>query len=277
MMGRLQGFFRQTFLRLAGASLVGLSLVLTGCSSNVESSATADNGVAESATEVGTDSASIVATAGATTIAAGTARFSMDGSTDARGGGSGLQTTAGSYTMQGSIDFENGKSEVKVVPGEVGEAGAVKIITVGDIQYVQLGATDSDEWIKSETKDPGTGDSVSVPLNVVGVLKDIGDPIEVGTDSVEGVPATKYTGTVEAEQALVGAGIPVGESHSEMITGDAEISVWIDDQGRIVKTEHRTSAEVGRTEIDTTVSVRLFDFGASLDIQAPPPAEVHGS
>lgn len=263
----------QILLRLAGVGLAGLGLVLAGCASDADSTTTSDSEAAASAT----DSASLISTAGEKTIAAGTARFSMNGSTDASGGSAGLQTAAGSYTMEGSIDFANGNSQVKVIPESAGKEGQVEIITIDDVQYVKLDSTGDGEWIKRDTRNPGTGDSVSVPLNFVNVLKDISDPQEAGSDPVEGVQATKYTGTTDVRQALDGAGIPVGQSDAQSITGEAEISVWIDDQGRIVKAEHKTDARVGRTDIETQISIRLFDFGVTLDIKAPPTDEVPGS
>ena len=276
-MAELHGFSRQVLVRLAGIGLAGLSLVLAGCSSDSDSTTTTESEAAAGATGFGTDPAALIATAGQKTLAAETARFTMSGSTDASGGSSGLQTTAGGYTMEGSIDFENGNSRVKVIPESAGEEGQVEIITIDDVQYVKRDSAGDGKWIKMDTRNPGTGHSVSVPLNFVNVLKNIDDPQEVGPDTVEGVQATKYTGTTEVQQALEGAGIPVDQSGATEIAGDAEISVWIDDQGRIIKAEHQTNAEVGRTSIHTKISIRLFDFGVSLDIKAPPPGEVHGS
>jgi hypothetical protein len=275
-MARPYGQSKASLVRLGGVGLAGLGLVLAGCVSNPNATPPANETSTTVDADAEIDPASIISAAGEKTFAAGTARIQMSGSTDANGGTSGLVTAAGSFTMEGSIDFENGSSDVRVTPGSTGKAGEVRIVTVNDVQYVHMGRSGSDDWLEKGTRDPGTGALISVPLNYVNVLQNISDPVGVGPDKVGGVETVKYTGVSELEPALDGAGIPVSRSDVDAVVGDAEISVWIDEQGRIVKTEHRANAQVGRTEILTEITSSLSDFGVDLDIQAPKSDEAGG-
>lgn len=98
-------------------------------------------------------------------------------------------------------------------------------------------------------------------------------------DTVKGTPLTRYDGSVVDPQlpdALDGMGIstedPLTLSQASGLVID--ISVWVDDEGRIVQILRTVSADTPQGALGATELTTLSNFGGSIDISSPPANRV---
>lgn len=268
-------FANSTRLRLAGVGLAGLGLVLAGCASDPETTTTQETpSPATPAPEIGTSPAAVITQAGQKTIETGSARFTATGTTKGVNNNTGKTEQATKYSMEGSYDFENHAIEAKMNGAIFGEQGDVEIISVDGLAYMKMPSLGSDKWLKTPLP-PSSGGSFSDPTKTFDELRQLANLREVGPDTVDGVQATKYSGTTkDIKEALASAGVPVSEGDAGKITGKSKTSVWIDDDGHIIKLTNETKAEAAGVEVESSTSVSFYDLGSDVDIQAPPADQV---
>lgn len=272
-------FAKSTRVRLAGMGLAGLGLVLAGCASDPEptdapGTATSETGATTDAPVAGTDAMAVITQAGQKTIEAGSARFKSSGSTTSAGKDSSTPQVS-SYSMEGSLDFEAQSMEAKLSGDLFGEQGDVEMITVGDTAYMKLPSLGGEKWLTTPVPEGTSGNTLSDPTKAFVDLGKLTKPKEVGPEMVDGVSATKYTGTnKDIKKVLAEAGVPVSEDDTAKLSGESETSVWIDDEGVIIKVSNQTRAEAGGAVVEAETSMSFFDLGSDLDIQAPPAEEV---
>ena len=111
------------------------------------------------------------------------------------------------------------------------------------------------------------------PANLLAMLRGIADVEEIGTDTVRGKKATHYTGRINMSKAIGAAPSADKKQVSsvfENLSKEFPVDVWVDEQGRTVK----LSTNGGSSENNFSFSLEFFDFGADLNISAPPSGDV---
>lgn len=264
---------RPTLIRVAGVGLAGVGLVLAGCSSSPEPTIPPES-QATATGETVTGVAATILQAGQKTMDAGTARFSVSGSTTGIDSSSATSDGSSTYTMEGGYNFTNNSFEAKMSAGALGQAGEVQIIVADGATYMKIPGFGDGKWLKAPLSEIGVDDSFSDPQEAFDDLKNLSDLTEVGPDTVDGVQATKYTGTQSIDDALEEAGVPDSENSSGNVSGESQTSIWIDGEGRLIQMMSKTTAKVGGKAVATETTMRFYDFGTDLSISAPPADEV---
>ncbi|CAB4671121.1 unannotated protein [freshwater metagenome] len=189
--------------------------------------------------------------------------------------------------LDGGIDFKNNSTSLKTSLGDLGipglDAAEVEIRLVGETAYIRVGdliggigsaLLGGKEWIAMDLSALG-GESLASanPANLLATLRGIADVKKVGTDTVRGNQATHYTGIINLADAL-GAAPRADQkeisSAFENLSKEFPVDVWVDSEGRTVK----LSTNGGSSENNFSFSLEFFDFGADLNISAPPSGDV---
>jgi hypothetical protein len=132
----------------------------------------------------------------------------------------------------------------------------------------------ADDWTGFFLGDPGGPRNVNDPLWPLDALFGARDAVEIATEEVRGVPATRYRLTIDlakADAALsAGVTVPVGPFRA---LSRIPAEVWLDDVGlarRIaVLTDSATSDDAPTWSV-----VELWDFGVAADISPPGPDDL---
>jgi hypothetical protein len=180
-----------------------------------------------------------------------------------------------------------------------------RTITIVDTTYTEVpepdGAASGKPWVRTvydrasaeelfeQSYEPPGDDEVSVsisrfafgspsgPGQYLDELRAISAELEVaGTDEVRGVPTTRYRTTVSSavrdrrmleregwKQVNIDRYLAQAQPHTE------EVEVWLDPEGRVRRI---VTTVPGRMETVTTTE--YYDFGADIEIEAPPADEV---
>jgi hypothetical protein len=222
------------------------------------------------------DAAELVRAAPAATAEAGSARIDMTVSAagvEVHGEGvMALDEQLGTLTM------------------DTGAGPSIETVFDGQVSYLRSDLfgplPDGVEWVRLDAQavaESQTGVDISQlattdqnPTDALGALEAVADDgvEEVGEDDVRGVEATHYRATVDLLAAIEEAEAVTDREafeHLADVYGDdpAEIDVWIDDDGRVVR--QATSFEVAGSELTTTIE--LYDFGTDVDVEVPSESE----
>jgi|GEM_PF-2193049 len=194
---------------------------------------------------------------------------------------------ASKFDLDGGVDFKNNSTSLKTSLADLGipglESSKVEIRLVGETAYIRVGdliggigsaLLGGKEWISMDLSALG-GDSPAGanPANLLAMLRGIADVEEVGTESIRGNQATHYTGIINLADALGAAPSADKKQVSsvfENLSNEFPVDVWVDEQGRTVK----LSTNGGGSENNFSFSLEFFDFGADLNISAPPASDV---
>jgi len=194
---------------------------------------------------------------------------------------------ASKFDLDGGVDFKNNSTSLKTSLADLGipglESSKVEIRLVGETAYIRVGdliggvgsaLLGGKEWISMDLSALG-GDSPAGanPANLLAMLRGIADVEEVGTESIRGNQTTHYTGRINMSKAIGAAPSADKKQVSsvfENLSNEFPVDVWVDEQGRTVK----LSTNGGGSENNFSFSLEFFDFGAELDISAPPSSDV---
>lgn len=262
---------RTTRLALfAAAGLVGLA----GCSS----SSPAPPEPTASAPIATASPASLLSEAANATTQAGTAKVTS--TTTLRGGE--FTTT---IDANGVVNFPAKQIDMTMQMDLLGQQQEMAIIVDGSKTYVKM-AMLGDKWIEAPMEELA-GVSYTDPTASLQQLKDVADLQEAGTETINGAPATKYTGTVDIDKALAQAGLSeeqMAEVRKQLEKVDvktADVAVWVDEEGRVVRADQTMSFDLGTAapsgmggQMDMSSSTTFSDFGLTTDIKAPPADQV---
>jgi hypothetical protein len=250
--------------------------------------------------------AAVASTAGAghgpTRVVSGQPIFAAAATTEAaRTAQVSVSVTAGSNVtnVQGSVNLAADTADLTTdLPMGV---GTVEVRTIGSAAYVKLptnfqGLAGGKAWIEADLPaiDSVAGQQLGLPalgsgLDMTGMLDWLrgvsSDVTQVGKDTVHGVGTTHYRASVDLTKAAANAPAAVRSrvGQAAQALGQAvPVDVWVDGQGRL--RQLTASIDTGSARgpsggalPDTgpvVVTVDLWDFGAPVNVTAPPADEV---
>lgn len=289
-------------------ALVALVLAIVGC----EAGDTGDTGDTEDPVPTETDEGlERISEAAENTVEEGTARFTLTVETgDTATTDTGVDadddpdapatTTTAMVEAEGEEDFEEERRRL-VVQGPQGE---LEIIVDGSELYLQLPATEDEQWARADINElaedgVGFGGPGGVPFqdsrSNLEVLQDAtGDVSEVGEEDVQGEPTTQYELTINLQDAAALAEDDAAGTLEQLAeqTGldELDMQVWVGDDDLIRRVAY--TVDLGQIQVEEdvdadgaeddpgadieadpqgaiTVTVEYYDFGTELDIELP--------
>jgi hypothetical protein len=117
------------------------------------------------------------------------------------------------------------------------------------------------------------------PTQFLAYLRGVSDEVEtLGREAVRGVGTTHYRATVDLERASREAGAFTDPERFRQLveqlgTSTVDLDVWVDDEGRVRRQrfEQPLPEPPGAT---VGVTLELFDYGAPVEVSAPPADQV---
>lgn len=249
----------RVFVLTASAVIAGIALA--GCSAPQTTAPDA----APPPVEASASPALYVAQAADTTRSAGSARIMS--TTNIAG------AQESTIRAEGVVDFAGNEAAMRVSSSLFGGSADMQVIIADGSSYIQIPVM-GQKWISMPLQDLGV--NFADPSQSLDMLKKVADLREVGQEPIEGVEATKYAGTVDLKDAFGQMDIPADQKKDlDKLAGTAQITVWVDDQDRIVRFDQKASLDLGTGDkVETTSSTTLSDFGVATDITPPPADEV---
>ena len=208
-------------------------------------------------------------------------------------------------TVPGSGEFDYAAKEGRLtmnygsVLSAAGQSGNgnMEILTKGSVYYVKWPLLSSavkakTPWISfditkldqisgidtSSLRSVNQGD----PSQTLVYLKAAGTVEDQGTEDVDGTSTTKYHGVIDlnripslapADQrdAVTASVKTLKETYG---ISELPLDVWIDDGGLPRKLFYEISTKVQGSEVETTLEMKLSDYGISVDVQPPSASQV---
>jgi hypothetical protein len=264
---------------LAAFALLCLALAAAACGGSSTSST--------SGTDTSSNSAqSAVASAGSKSSGAGSAKASFKA--DFTGATSGTMTGEGEFSQrEGHLTLDmNG------LGGGLFAGGQAELVFSDLVYYMKLPSGSGlplppgKEWVKLDLKKLGestgldlgqlTQLSQSDPSQALDFLQGASDDFhEVGTEDVRGAPTTHYAGTIDLAKAAENAPAAIAEQYRKLAelapSSKVPMDVWVGEDGYV----HKLRFEQKLTEgASMTMEEELYDFGAIVDVSAPPEDQV---
>lgn len=231
----------------------------------------------------------LVAASADRTAAAKTSKLALDMSVT----GSDAVTISG----DGDLDYVTARArlDLNVSNASNGVNARISERLVGNAVYLDMSgiapsgfdrALGGRRWLKVDIGDDalrraGFGDTSALgssdPSQILQALRGVADVREVGHDDVRGVDTTHYAADVDLQKAI--ASTPSQDRNDARralgMLGSTTIplDVWVDAQGRARRlTVHADTSTFGTSGSAFTMTVEVYDFGTSVDVQ-PPPAD----
>ena len=264
-----------TGLAILAAAAIGLA----GCTGSAKDQAAP-------AVQATASPADIVLAANTKTIAAKSAKISLEYKIT-QAGQAPVNMTGG-----GSFDMVTGNAQMRMtVPG----FGDTEIRMVGGTVYTKLPAEVAKSlggkpWVKVDAKAmeaAGLGQLARMsPAEQMGYLKGIGkDVTTVGKETVDGTPTTHYRVTVDLDRAAAQASPElrksIDEARKSLSSPVLPADVWVDEQGLLRKfaatmtaTPPKTVAGGATGPVTVAIAQKYSDLGAPVRITAPPAAQI---
>ena len=235
-----------------------------------------------------------IAQAATKTTEAGSARFAMTMSM--QGGAQEVTVDA-----EGAMEFASQKVAMTMNLGELGaQAGMDTIEMLSEGQTIYMKFPNHEQlrlptpWLKMDlgelTGVPGM-ESLSQlnsndPSKTLEMLRGVSEDVEeIGTEDVRGTSTTHYKANMDLNKAI--AEIPeedreaLEQQFEQLGTDTVPTEVWIDDEGLLRRqtstvdlSKVKGAASGGAAPTEMVIEMELFDFGAEVDVDAPPKAEV---
>jgi hypothetical protein len=260
------------------AGLAGAALVLAACGGGGSSDSSID-------VATGGRAEKLIAASADKADAAGTARMHGKITVALRG------ESPTDIAMDGVMDFRNRAYEFVVDYGKLAGAQGVKmqVRVVDGLSYMRFEGLTGEtgrtlgqmmggkQWLKVDPAQLGMGSSESFgdtnPNSAMDALRGMSDPKVVGTERVRGVETTHYRGTLDLNRALAklpeGASGPLGRVR-DTLEGDWNLDVWVGPDGL----SRKVAMDVDTGKMLMAEDLEFSDFGAPVDLSAPPPDQV---
>ena len=219
---------------------------------------------------------------------------------DPRNGGQAAPMT---FTMRGEgvMDFSGAASSITM---EMVGMGSFEVRQVENTVYAKMPEEfvaqmpGAKPWIETDLEDMYGQQSGSVPGGMemgkpqdptrqLEYLRGVSDSVEkVGTERVRGTQTTHYRAIIDLKKAAAEEGAGAQKAQDEMVkqlgTGKLPVGVWLDDQNRVRRfaldlnvPAPENAASPNASPEDATLRTQMvaeyYDFGTSVDVQAPPP------
>jgi predicted small secreted protein len=268
--------------RLVPALVVALAVTLSACGSGSDGSSAPD--------ATGVSATKLIASSADKAAAAKTARISGEVTVEVRG-------ERKTMPIDGALDFRTGAFEFGYDMSSLGVPGGqdAKIqarmvdgtmyMSFGDLLAGELGeglssALGGKSWVKLDLASLGLGSTGAGgglgdanPGGTLESLRGAGDVKRIGSEKVRGADTTHYRVTIDPEKAL--AEVPAEQrarvqENLGKLGGPIPVEVWIDGDGQARKITMNVDA--AGAKVSTTIE--YFDFGAKVDVNAPPADEV---
>ena len=263
----------------AGGAAVGAALLLSGC--NGDGSANTDN-MKLSAGEA------LLKTSQKTGQAD---TFKADLTVTGAGGENGTMHADGRFQLRPQLKFSAKLDEVKrdgqAVPGAKGQALFTDNVLYAKVPRLAQSVSDGKPWLKIDVNEAGrrTGFDVGSmveqvqqvdPAKQTKMFTGSKDARRVGTEKVDGVETTHYTGTVTVQEALNRLDPQArqklnGWLPKDHANGKINFDLWTDGENLPRKLVSKASDGKGQSG---TVTVRYSDYGKSFSVNPPPADQV---
>ena len=201
-------------------------------------------------------------------------------------------------TADGVMSLDGKAIDITAKVHAADETFEMKMRGIADAFYMKMSGVPGapDGWMKLSAKElgasagPGFG-TAGNPTQLLDYLYGVADTVkEVGHEAVRGVATTRYFAVLDLNRVLDDKAVPPtvrdrlrGEFGGlgivmPMIPAD----IWVDDEGRVRKMQMVVDfsemfggfAGDDAPTVITTMTVELYDFGAAVHIELPPPNEV---
>ena len=174
-----------------------------------------------------------------------------------------------SMSGEGDVDYSGDTPAVAMtMSSEVFGADDAEVRLVDGVMYLDIGGLTQGKFWKLDLDDPDS------PFGALGSQLDPKSSVEVlekGLKSVTYVGAEDsldhYTATVDPQALVDHMGGAMGSEAAPSLPDSFEYDVWLDDENRVNKLT-TTMGDVG------SVEMTLSDFGAEVDIEAPPADDI---
>lgn len=253
------------------------ALLLTGCGGNSNSTSTATGSAAASATE-GADATSEAAPVaeGDTVAGADLAKRMLDAMTSAGSmrvknegvNGAGASTADvvikdGKASSHSTVDVMG--SSMEIISLNNGSEVYLKAPSMGLAEWTKVEATSTNPIVQSMSASLAQMKDLMDPAAGLDVYAKAGDFTVAGTEEINGVKATKFTGALPVD-ALVSAMGAQGEAlKAQLGTEPIPVEIYLDEKDRPVKIS-QTMTVAGQT---ITSATTYSDFGADITVAAP--------
>lgn len=256
-------------MRRSVVALAGGALLLAGCASSTGTT---------SQQQVQLTPAAAVQAAYSTTTAAGSAKLTMS-MVVAAGGQTMTMKASGPLRLDGTRgDITATMSSPQLGGGEVN----IHELVYDKTLYMKLGIPGMpDTWFKVDATTLAKTSGLSGLSGATGMgdqfkqLQSLLDVTKVGTETVNGVQTTHYSGSVDATKLsslLAGTGA-ASELQSAAATASIPVDVWVDSSGHVVRIRERASMTVKGQSVAVSVQLDLSDFGVAVNVTPPAGAK----
>jgi hypothetical protein len=289
---------RWTKVAVAAVAVVGLAASATACGGG---DSAPEESITIEATETGPSAAELIARASDTTsqVESGRMRMTMNVDFDAMGESGSSEIVAdgafADFGRQSEMNMDMG-SYLRDLAGseasEVPDSLTLRMVLDDTLMYMKFDAIPAEPgmeyWyvqdLEAEAEDLGLDSSMFDQQTVFGVgpsgyieqLKGAGaDVQESGSDTIDGVPVTRYEGTIDPLVALEKADPDKRDELERALeqTGMGEpmpFTAWVDDEGIVRRISQELSADMDGVSMHIVQVIDLYDFGAPVTITMPP-------
>jgi hypothetical protein len=206
--------------------------------------------------------------------AARTARFALEMTISGIGPGGAV-----SFTGTGVMDLVKRSLDMTLTSGGAGASVSLETRVVGGTEYVKT----PDGWESEPLVASATPTEPPAPGSALDYLQGVSGDVHVeGHDTLHGDATTRYGATLDLDRALsriTDTSRRAVVKHAMDLRGVAKFpaQVWIDDQGRMRKLALTIDLKAAVAQLGAapgsdpkiTESLELYDFGVSVDVQAP--------
>jgi hypothetical protein len=223
----------------------------------------------------------VVRQASQKTVETGSARMEMR-----------IEAEGFSMTGNGVTSLKDTTGQMTMVMEAGGQQQTMEYRMLGDVMYMKMpGLPVAKEWVKLDLKALGETQGVDLqaltqmrdndPTQSLAYLSGVSEDVRVdGEEDIRGAHTTRYKATFDLNKAAAQtpeAKEKVDKLIQQMGTSTMPATVWIDDDGRMRKMTYdidlsKASAAAGARGTMTT-TFEMYDFGAKVDVQAPPAAD----
>jgi len=171
----------------------------------------------------------------------------------------------GTMQIQGDVDYTTDPANMamRMSGGAFGE-DEIELRIVDGIVYMNLGATSQDKFLELSLEQLGAQaglgnltDQLDPNAQLETFREGLTELEFIGDEEIDGVDAEHYFLVVETADVGSAPGTPE----------ELELDLWLDDEHRVIQTETDLGA-LG------TITAKMFDFGADVEIEKPAPSEI---